>query len=423
MSLDEIMRRIVRAHFGIILACVLIPLLAVVALEVRTPVSWDAKVRLQTTSSVPSSSTEADALSSRVLALATTPSLVQRAMGGNATEAQATKVATRQVSVTRLGESSIVELTVSGSDPEKAKSLATALAGQVTRFMNTADRESFSSARDQVDALLTKALARRDKLQTTLREARGRASRNTVSTALMAAQTRVDQLRDEQSTMMVADAERDVVVPVDTQDPAVLQAPSTLVPRAALAVLLGLLVGLAIAVVSETLRPRIGGIRVFARLLDAPLLGTSSERIAALANSLTLAARRQGVETVVLVGADERDEKAATRLLDELPRAWASEEGVGSDIRLLAYGGPGDQERGAAGSAGMPAEDAPPDQQLPGGVRFTNLYGVTSAEEVTAGIVVVSTGTTARRDLDALDDMLRALRWPMIGVIENDSRR
>jgi Mrp family chromosome partitioning ATPase len=56
-------------------------------------------------------------------------------------------------------------------------------------------------------------------------------------------------------------------------------------------------------------------------------------------------------------------------------------------------------------------------------VRFTNLFGVAPAEEMTAGILVVASGAALRRDLDRLDDLLRAMRWPLVGVVENTNRR
>jgi hypothetical protein len=42
---------------------------------------------------------------------------------------------------------------------------------------------------------------------------------------------------------------------------------------------------------------------------------------------------------------------------------------------------------------------------------------------MTAGVVVVSAGTVLLRGLDDLDDILKAVRWPVLGVVNGPTRR
>jgi hypothetical protein len=56
-------------------------------------------------------------------------------------------------------------------------------------------------------------------------------------------------------------------------------------------------------------------------------------------------------------------------------------------------------------------------------VRFTGLSAVTPQDEMTAGVVVVSAGTVLLRRLDDLDDVLKAVRWPVLGIVKGPARR
>jgi hypothetical protein len=42
---------------------------------------------------------------------------------------------------------------------------------------------------------------------------------------------------------------------------------------------------------------------------------------------------------------------------------------------------------------------------------------------MTAGVVVVSSGTVLHGQLDNLDDALKAVRWPVLGVIDACGKR
>jgi hypothetical protein len=417
VTLDEIMRRIVRAHLNTILLCVLIPLAVVLLIELRTPPTYSAQVRLQTLSGAPGSSTEADGLSSRVLALATTPQVVRSALhaaGQPAGSADALDASLHRITAERLGESSVVALSVLDHDRAAATRTVSALAQRVTTFMNSGSRAQFDAALRDVDRRSAAALQHRDKVQGDLLHTDGLQARANLQILLDAAQKDLDQVQGEQSALTLSEVNRDQVVTVDATHPTVDRVPSELLPRTALGLLLGLLVGLALAVVQETVRPRIAGIRVLARALDAPILGSTGERAEALAGSMSLAARRQGVETVVLVGVDDRDEKATRQLLDSMLPTRVQEVSSPSVVPANGSSPTGGPAMGNAPEAGV---------RMTSRVRFTDRYGVAPAEEPTAGVVVVSAGTARRTGLDEVQDIVRAMRWPVVGVVEVAPRR
>jgi len=292
------------------------------------------------------------------------------------------------------------------TNPDVATRTVGALATQVTQFMNEGDRQQYDATMAGIESRLAAALKERDRLQRDLDHTFDLVARQNVTTQLAGAQQALNQVQDERSSLVVAATSRDNVVAIDATKPTVQAAASALAPRLALALLLGLLVGLALAVILETLRPRMAGIRVLARSLDAPILGSTGQSTDSLAGSLTLAARRQGVETVVLLGVDDRDDRATRGLLESLPHAWQAEEvreAVAQSVRA---------------SGGRP--DGP---SLSSQVRFTDRMGVTHAEEPTAGVVVVSAGSARRSSLDAVEDLVRAMRWPVVGVVEVTPRR
>ncbi|MDX6325003.1 MAG: hypothetical protein QOK15_1357 [Nocardioidaceae bacterium] len=417
MSLDDIFRRIVRAHALLLVVCAIVPLAVVLVLALISPRPWEAKIRVQTSVQLPSSSTESDAMSSRVVALATTPALIQKVLDQIGVDRDPVSLARTRISVVRLGESSMVELTV--IDPERtvAKGLAQGLVRETTDFLTAAQRQSIEEAKTQLDHQIATASTDRDSVEEEFFASTNPIRKEVLSSRMNAAQHLVNTLLDERGALVSTEAAGDAVVPVDLNEPTLLREPSTLPARSVLAVLLGLLVGLGGAVFIETVRPRIGGIRVLARELDTPLLGTT-ESPTELANSLTMASRRKGVETVVLVGADDRDEKVIHQLLTQLPRTWPHET---TDLMAPLHQPAPTRQPGGTDPDAMPV---PPLNQGPTAlVRFTNLFGVAPAEEVTAGIVVVTSGAALRRDLDRLDDLLRAMRWPLVGVVENVSRR
>ena len=202
---------------------------------------------MQTLSAAPASSTEADGPQLPRVRARHHPDRRPRRpapRGQPARDQGRRQAATHRVSAQRLGESPVVELAVLAKHPQTANQIATALGHQVVAFMNEAGGARFDTAIRSVDAQVATATTQRDKLQNVLADTFGLRSRTNVRSSLAAAQNTLDHLTDERSSLDLADANRDLVVAVDIVPPTVQRVASASA-RAALALLLGLLVGVA----------------------------------------------------------------------------------------------------------------------------------------------------------------------------------
>jgi hypothetical protein len=115
------------------------------------------------------------------------------------------------------------------------------------------------------------------------------------------------------------------------------------------------------------------------------------------------------VDAVVLMGADESDADTVSQLLFAL-------SGFASAPQRAKSTSPGGIED--AGEPSVLELDVPF-----ANVRFTGLSAVTPQDEMTAGVVVVSGGTVLLRRLDDLDDVLKAVRWPVLGIVNGPAKR
>ena len=361
MTIDDLFKRIVRARLPLLACFVLVPLLGVLLLGSRQHPVWVANARVQVFDGAPSSTTEADGSSSRVLALATTPGVVSSALADAHVTRDATDLAEHDISAQRLGESTVVELAVKDTDPAAAAAIVKALADRVATFMNEGSRSHFRSTLAKVDAQIATTNRTRDEVTTSLAAAIDPRVRNTLRARLASLASTSSQLAQQRTSLVVADATRDLVVAIDPNSRDVRAVPSSLLPRSALAVLLGLVLGLAVAVLLETLRPRLADARAVSRLLGVPVLSAQGHEGTQLARMAALAARRQGVGTVVVMPLEQRD---------DLGRPPAGQDpcrrgrGAGPRLRRAAGAAQGRsrggrrQDRGPRGCRGRPHQRA-----------------------------------------------------------------
>jgi len=439
MTLQEIFQRIIRAHLLVIIVCAVLPVLAVVALEQRQPEKWTGSVRIQVVSTAPSSTTEADGVSSRVLALATSPTLVEKAMRDAGLTGDPSYIAQHEVTAARLGESPVVDVSVTDTSPANARTLASSLVRQVVAFMNNGSRPGLDDNVRDLDSQIADATAHRTILTDRLSSAGSPQERQTLVVKIGIVQDEINSLTAQRAALLQNKLEADQAVVIDGDSPEVRPVPSALVPQAALALVLGLIVGVAIAALLETLSPRLAGIRAVARALGAPVLGRSSDDPTRTAQAVGRAARRQGVETVVLMGVDRDDDAVTARVLGSLRlRATEVEEDEAEDaeatpLQKVPVKLPGKPSpKGTARSTGSNrSQPSPRANERPGvsdpfsivAVKFSSLDGLSPEAERTAGVVVVSDGNCRVRDLDSLQDRLTSLRWPVVGIVHAHHER
>ncbi len=421
MTTDELFRNVVRGHKTVIALCILLPMIAMAMVLNSQARQWDASVRLQVASEAPTSATQAEGLSSRVFAIATAPALLTKAMQDAKVTGSVEKQA-KKISVERLGESPVVRLSVTGPDAKRIARLAAALAGRVATFMNHGDRGPFDAVLLGVDARIADAQAKQAKLLLRLGRTVDLNARSNINAEIGQVQSSLSQLNGERSALLVSDTNRDQVTLIGSSKPDLTQVPSTLLPRLALAGIFGVVLGLSMAAALELLRPRLRGPRAVARALKVPLIVPASPQPAVVAASLAMAARRRGVETVVLIPADARSRQRVPRLQ--------------SSIRKLAPGGrqrpvavrqrvPGPVDRSYSEYGSLESDsgrDEVSQATRNGGrvesVKFAGIGDLRPDDELGAGIVVVNSGVMRRRDLDRIDDLVNLARWPVLGVLD-----
>jgi capsular polysaccharide biosynthesis protein len=320
-------------------------------------------------------------------------------------------VARHHVTASRLGESSIVELTVTDVHARQASATAAALATGVTQFMNKANRADLADAlagiADDISAAQRARSAVADRLATT---PQGSTAQLVQSAKLSGIDQQLAELSQQRTSLRLASLNNDAAVVVDASEPRVRQMSAGLVPRLAVAGIFGLMLGLALSVVLEAVRPRVAGTRALARRLQVPVLGHGSDDTEELSRALGFAARRHGADTVVLVGVTAADRAAVPKLLHRLRSARPSKKGPKK--------APGTAQRqGSRGPATSLAVDE--DFFATRELEVLSLTQVLPEHELTAGIVVLSTGTVWRPELDRLEDTIATVRWPVLGVIDH----
>jgi capsular polysaccharide biosynthesis protein len=305
MEIDEVAARILRRYWRILLIAVLVPVAVVAFYYVGRPPMYTSDARLVATDIVPKSAAEADAVTSEARAFATSRNVVADAID-DVRASRDPDAVLPHVSVTGLGSSPIVELSVSDADADTARLLTQSLATRVVEQLGTSRAGGVDTVLRNIDDQLTQLASKRAPLAA----AAAAAPRDPVAQNRLAGIDRLisDLSADRNKVSLDAAAIGQPRVVQPAVQPTTADSPG-LVPRLGLAALLGLVVGVAISAWVETIRPTVPGAPRVARLLDAPLLGSMAGSAVAAADvgrRVRLAASRAGVRTVVLVGTGRR---------------------------------------------------------------------------------------------------------------------
>ena len=322
MEANEAMRRIFWRHRWLLVALLLVPVIAVAALRLTEPVKYAATATIQAQSAAPQADTEAAALLSRVSAVATSPAVVQAAMRAVNADGNAQTVARHEVTVSALGSSAIMTVTVTDPSPLFAVRVARSLAGDVVAALNGLGTQS-----SQQIAALTRQRnqlnATRDSLLHQLAAAQARGQQGT-SAGVQSLIAQLNAVEAQLSTNLTS-VQQVLTNSTVNEGAAIISAPRSaasvsrhVASDCALAGLLGLVVGVLIATVRELARPTVAEPAGAARELSLVLLGRArlkdgekAELDDELTTRLSLAAQRLGTRTLVLTGPVERAQLTA----------------------------------------------------------------------------------------------------------------
>ncbi|TDD27216.1 hypothetical protein E1287_34980 [Actinomadura sp. KC06] len=450
MEIDEVAARVVRSYWALLLVMTVLPLtLAALLMSGQEPPSV-AKSRLQSGGAAADAATGDAGVSivvSQVKAFATSDTLLREVLRRQGVDRSAPKVA-KAIGVSGLGTSTVVELSVKDSDPAVARALTDAIGAEVVREINESNQGTIRQRMTEIDKRV-RTLERR------LGPLSRRAAAQPVPDIDAAnererVQTELTDLRSDRSALLTQLTSAGTATVVQ---PAVL-APKTdpTVMMSAIAGLVGLVGGILIAVVTEMVRPTIPGQRRVARRLGVPLLGWADRGTAQLADlgrRTRLAAKREGVDRVALVGApgplpaglvsavalavygDETrpvPPRRSQAVEDDEPDE-TGEDGADGEKPSLNSGGPGGKKstsvvRAGGGTAVMTkksGEASPSEITQPVPVR--RLCHVHAFEDIdpgsdeTVGVVVAVGPVTTVSGLETVRDLVAASGWPLLGVV------
>lgn len=440
MEASETLRRIFWRHRWLLIALVILPVAVVVPFLERQPPSFAATAHVQGAGQIPTVDTQVQAVQAQVSAVATNPAIVRKAISDAHVQRDALTVARHHVSVTPLGTSAVMQVTLTDPSRSVALRLDTALANEVVAKLAGLGIQSNPQL-----AVLAKTnqqlTTQRDKLIAQLSASSppsgsGNVQVQSLLTELGAVE---QQLSSNQSAV------QELLNSVST-GATVLGAPTFatgtsrhVLEYGALAGLLGLLIGLLIATVREVVRPTVAEPAAGARELGAVLLGDAETAAGAvtgldddLATRLDRAAERSGARTLVLTGPVPRLELSALAYrLGRTLSAGNADEGAaragGPAAHAVSYAG-------IAGRNGRPS--AASDATLPAGFGTGSGSGppgttpvpppltVVALQELSRGahlqdpaLVVVLPRFAPHAAVDRIKDLGDTTGWPVLGVI------
>ena len=200
-----------------------------------------------------------------------------------------------------------------------------------------------------------------------------------------------------------------------------------------LAALLGLVAGILIASIAETVRPTVPGARRVSRRLGVPALGqlggedvtgARTPAVGELALRVRLAAAHADVRTIALVDADGKRELAAlaTTLMQTLQGSAAD----GAPGRAGVAGSANGSQRWDADAQPTLAMATGPNvlvkaRDTVAGEPALQVYPLDQMKWVTGttqvGIIVLSGPVARVSRITALEDLSRSSGWPIVGVV------
>jgi capsular polysaccharide biosynthesis protein len=328
MELNEVLRRIFGQHWQLIVILLVYGVGVGAALQIGKPPSYTASARVVLDTPDPETRAESAAIADTAKAIATSPSQVADALAkAHVTGRDPVQIAEHRVAVRALGSSGVFELSVSDKDPEAAVIVANALAAQVISARLAVTQGQAKEALDDLDQQITDVNERISYLGaiiTSLGEQLAAAPAPGPAESLRArrdqalsTRAHLEDLNATLETRRVSLLSDDSLRPKPTIisraiSPAHADS-SGLVPDLVLGALLGLVLGVGLAGLIETLRPTFVGGDALARELHAPLLGTLAakpdeeaalDHVAEVVGRLQLAADAAALRKVALVAAE-----------------------------------------------------------------------------------------------------------------------
>jgi capsular polysaccharide biosynthesis protein len=411
MEVHDVGRRIV-GHYAWLIVLLIVLGAVLAGLSRAGDKTYAASARIVLDAPDPSTRQESTAIADTVRAIATSPSQVRAALRSTGVaNRDAVDVADHHVTVTGLGSSAVVTLTVSDRDRHVATDLANALASQVistrTQVTNGGVPQELASLNKRIadtNQKISAVDATIDELNLDVAAARNPQQANDLRTRRDTASRRRDFLSQQRS---VLESER-----ISLLGTYALRPRPSIISRAAVPVaadssgavtymvlggLLGLVLGLGLAAVAEMVRPTVVGRDALARELDLALLGSlpsglggdaSDDDLAPTAARVRLAAEAAEIDDIGLIAVTPQE----------------------ADLRPIADRL---QRSGGFGSTTLGSREPSPVR-----IREISVASPAAVEDVgETGLVVVSPDVVKKAAVADLGHLLRVTPLPVLGLI------
>jgi capsular polysaccharide biosynthesis protein len=425
VEIDEVAARLVRQYWALLVVCMLAPLVLITLIVAKQPAMYAANARIITSSEVPVTASQADAIVSQVQAIATGPSSASRALANAGVRANLANFVARHVSVAGLGTSQVVDITVTDPSPQVAQKAARIIASEVVASLNKVGQSGLSEALTAIDSEIVRLTEQRATLASQLNV-------NPHDQTLQAKLAGLDQVianfTGDRGRLLIQASTQGLATIIDQPGLPLAPESKALPQKLGLAALLGLVLGILLAAIAETTRPTVPGARRVSRRLNSPMLGSLTEsdlrgkRTPSFDNlvlQVRLAAAHAGMSNVALVDIDEE------RQLDGLARLLTSSMPAASPAPTRGSAAhasdDGTRQDGAASFSDIGATTVVVDRLPAVDKPMLRVYSLHQLQRQ-AGIgltgIVVLSGPVARVSrIAALDDLSVAAGWPIIGVV------
>ncbi len=423
MEIDEVAARLLGQYWALMLLCIALPLLAIGLTVKKQPPMSAASARIVSGSTVPASNAQADAIASQIQGIATGRTAAAKALRAAGVTRNLSDFVAGHVSVSGLGGSQVVDLKVTDRNPRVAAALAKALAAEVVESINNVGQGGLSAALTAIDQEIVRLSQQHG-------VAAAQATADPHNQELQARLAGLDQvianfsgdrtrLLIQASTQGLATVIDQPVVPLKPESKALAQ-------KLGLAGLLGLVAGILIAAIAETIRPTVPGARRVSRRLGAPTLGRlrsadmHGERTPDLENlslRLRLAAVHADVSTVALV-----DVNGGYDLADLAYGLERSLEAAAENMAIRAGAAGDNNHQGSlSGAPTLGAAVIVKGRQLTAETQALHVYPMAQMKHVVGmgrvGMLVISGPVARVSRVMSLDDLVTSSGWPIIGVI------
>jgi capsular polysaccharide biosynthesis protein len=434
MELNEAGRRILLQHWKLIVL-VLAACFGGAALLHRGDVTtYTASTRLVLDTQDPDSSTGSTVIGDTARAIATSPYEIRRALNHAGIRDRNPDDVAKHVSVTPLGTSAVLQLSVSDSSRGVAERLANALAASVIETRSSVNGKRFREISADLDGRigqLNRQIADADAKIDSFNRRLAEGATGTRAARLRSAVDAMSRTRDfaaqersvlvsERLGLLSTEALRPQATIISAATRPVRPDSSRAVPDLMLGVLLGIVLGVGTAAVLETVRPRMHGGDVLARELHTSHLGTlpsgagqdgigwSPDQLALV---LRLAAKGAGVRRISLLAAEPFPELGAiSEQLEEAANGPVEVGAPAQDVAAVHAGG-----RGTAPSLEAVARRAA--RGAPVRVRPFGFEFAMSTNGAATGVAILAPRSLRRSEIVNLNHLLSIMPAPVLGLI------